>query len=32
VLGWNPKYSDLATMIKHAWQWEQRLAGGQIKM
>ena len=23
ALGWSPQYSDLATMIKHAWHWEQ---------
>lgn len=23
-LNWQPKYSDLATIIKHAWQWECR--------
>ncbi len=23
-LGWNPRYADLATIIKHAWQWEQQ--------
>ena len=23
-LGWRPQYPDLATMIKHAWQWECR--------
>ncbi len=28
VLGWKPKYSDLATMIEHAWRWERRLARG----
>jgi UDP-glucose 4-epimerase len=22
-LGWRPKYPDLATIIKHAWQWEK---------
>jgi UDP-glucose 4-epimerase len=32
VLGWKPKYSDLATMIEHAWRWEQRLAGDEIKI
>ena len=24
-LGWLPVYSDLESIIKHAWQWEQRL-------
>ncbi|MBU0744609.1 MAG: UDP-glucose 4-epimerase GalE, partial [Gammaproteobacteria bacterium] len=23
-LNWHPKYSDLATIVKHAWQWENR--------
>lgn len=23
TLGWNPQYSDLATIIQHAWAWEQ---------
>jgi UDP-glucose 4-epimerase len=23
-LGWSPKYADLKTIIKHAWQWEQK--------
>lgn len=22
TLGWSPRYSDLATMIEHAWRWE----------
>jgi UDP-glucose 4-epimerase len=25
-LGWSPRYGDLATIVRHAWQWEQRLA------
>lgn len=25
-LGWQPKYVDLSTIIKHAWQWEMRSA------
>ena len=24
VLGWQPQYADLATIIAHAWQWEQQ--------
>lgn len=24
VLGWRPKYSDLKTIIAHAWAWEKR--------
>jgi UDP-glucose 4-epimerase len=23
-LGWEPHYNDLATIIAHAWRWEQR--------
>jgi UDP-glucose 4-epimerase len=23
MLGWNPKYADLVTIIKHAWNWHQ---------
>ncbi len=26
MLGWCPRYDDLATIIAHAWAWEQRLA------
>jgi len=26
VLGWQPQYADLATIIQHAWQWETRTA------
>lgn len=24
ILGWSPRFSDLQTIILHAWQWEQR--------
>jgi UDP-glucose 4-epimerase len=24
-LGWQPRYTDLATIINHAWQWEKRI-------
>ena len=24
-LGWQPRYGDLATIIEHAWRWEQQL-------
>ena len=24
VLGWAPRYADLATIIEHAWSWEQK--------
>jgi UDP-glucose 4-epimerase len=23
ILGWNPKYADLTTIVKHAWNWHQ---------
>ena len=26
VLGWHPVCSDLATIVRHAWRWEQRMA------
>jgi len=26
VLGWEPKYSDLETIISSAWKWAQRSA------
>lgn len=25
-LGWQPKYADLATIIQHAWGWEEKVA------
>lgn len=27
VLGWSPRYADLATIVSHAWAWERRGAG-----
>ena len=27
-LGWEPQYTDLDTIIAHAWQWEQRSSTG----
>lgn len=27
ILGWQPQYSDLHTIISHAWQWHQRRHG-----
>ncbi|MEW6611882.1 MAG: UDP-glucose 4-epimerase GalE [Pseudomonadota bacterium] len=27
ILGWQPRYADLATIIEHAWRWETRLKG-----
>lgn len=28
VLGWQPKYSDLSTIVKTAWQWHKNHPGG----
>lgn len=30
-LGWQPEWNDLATMIRHAYAWETRLAAGRRK-
>ncbi len=27
ILGWNPKYSDITEIIRHAWQWHQKRHG-----
>ena len=27
VLGWQPQFNQLETIIAHAWQWEQKVAG-----
>ena len=27
ILGWNPKYADLTTIIEHAWRWHQQRHG-----
>ena len=27
ILGWNPQYSDLKTILSHAWQWHQKRHG-----
>ncbi len=27
VLGWNPQYSDIDTILAHAWQWHQKRHG-----
>ena len=27
-LGWQPQYDDLETIIRHAWQWERKMAKG----
>jgi UDP-glucose 4-epimerase len=26
-LGWTPQFADLDTLVRHAWAWEQRMAG-----
>ncbi|MCG8370891.1 MAG: UDP-glucose 4-epimerase GalE [Proteobacteria bacterium] len=28
-LGWRPQYADLATIVEHAWRWEQALASAE---
>jgi UDP-glucose 4-epimerase len=25
ILNWQPKFADLETIIRHAWQWEKSL-------
>ncbi|OPZ11375.1 MAG: UDP-glucose 4-epimerase [candidate division BRC1 bacterium ADurb.BinA364] len=27
ILGWNPRYGDLATIIEHAWRWHRKRFG-----
>ncbi|MGK7938096.1 MAG: UDP-glucose 4-epimerase GalE [Xenococcaceae cyanobacterium] len=27
ILGWNPNYADLTTIVSHAWQWHQKRHG-----
>jgi UDP-glucose 4-epimerase len=27
ILGWNPQYSDIDTILTHAWQWHQKRHG-----
>jgi UDP-glucose 4-epimerase len=27
ILGWQPQYADLETILKHAWQWHQKRHG-----
>ena len=29
-LGWSPRFSQLATMVRHAWVWHQRRHGCQV--
>jgi UDP-glucose 4-epimerase len=31
ILGWQPQYSDLQTIISHAWQWHQQRHGTSTK-
>jgi len=26
VLGWQPQYAELETIVRHAWAWEQKMA------
>lgn len=26
ILGWEPRYDDLKTIVRHAWNWEKKLA------
>jgi UDP-glucose 4-epimerase len=30
VLGWAPQFAHLATIVEHAWNWERRLAKGDV--
>ena len=30
-LGWQPRYADLATIVEHAWQWEQVLVEEHVQ-
>lgn len=32
VLGWQPQYSDLETIVAHAWQWHQRRHALQLSL
>ena len=27
VLGWEPKYADIESIVAHAWNWYQKLNG-----
>lgn len=29
VLGWQPRFAELRTIVEHAWAWEQRMAGSR---
>ena len=26
ILGWQPRYADLQSIVRHAWKWEQKMA------
>lgn len=30
TLGWKPRFDDLETIIRHAWQWEQKRYGAAV--
>ncbi len=30
ILGWQPQYPDLETILKHAWQWHQKRQGSLV--
>ncbi|QQE63600.1 UDP-glucose 4-epimerase GalE [Leptolyngbya sp. BL0902] len=30
ILGWNPKYGDIDTILAHAWQWHQQRHGAAV--
>lgn len=32
ILGWEPKYDDLDTIVKHALAWEDQLVKGRVKL
>ncbi|GEM_PF-36572 len=31
-LGWQPQWTELSSIISHAWQWEQKVMSGQRKI
>jgi UDP-glucose 4-epimerase len=31
ILGWTPRHSDLATILRSAWEWHQRYPGGYAR-
>ncbi|MFH7243433.1 MAG: UDP-glucose 4-epimerase GalE [Spirulina sp.] len=32
ILGWNPQYGDIDTILAHAWQWHQRRHGAAVSV